>query len=488
MRFATIAASLVVGTLTIGVIAHDSEPRFASNKRHANWRRQTTATSSSSSPTPTMTSGASTTTNPSSSPTPAVTSGASTTTQSMSSATSTNMTASQPPSTSTIDANFIPPLSEITSGMPTQGTVTMFTSFAAGATPPVSGAPPLPSITIVPSNYPTLDKPPPLDSPEVQQWVQLLQGANIPDLPTTVDGTCASDPALVANASASGSCWWTCGGCLRATDISVCPDKNTWGVSYDDGPSPYTPHLINYLNQRDLKATFFIVGSRAVSRPDMLQTEYMLGHEISVHTWSHPHLTTLTNEQIVAELGWTKKIIKDVIGVTPNTFRPPYGDLDDRVRAIAKVMGLTPIQWTGSGSTQFDTDDWKIPAGDATGLSSYAAFQNILNNASVLSTGFIVLEHDLYQQTVDMAIGYFLPLAFNRSFTLKSINDCLGQPSSNCYIETYQNGTGNQTNHNTSTQGGQGGNAGTAVRVPTQALAALFISFLMMGVGAALLG
>ena len=60
----------------------------------------------------------------------------------------------------------------------------------------------------------------------------------------------------------------------------------------------------------------------------MLQTEYMSGHQIGVHTWSHPPLTTLSNEQIIAELGWTKKVIRDVLGVTPNTMRPPYGDIE----------------------------------------------------------------------------------------------------------------------------------------------------------------
>jgi len=90
-----------------------------------------------------------------------------------------------------------------------------------------------------------------------------------------------------------------------------------------------------------------------------------------------------------------------------------------------------------------------------------------------------------------MAIGYFLPLASNQSITLKSINDCLGQPLSNCYIETSNNGTTKTTTTKSTgpTQGGQGGrNAGVAVRVPMQALAALFVSFLMMCVGAALLG
>ena len=42
----------------------------------------------------------------------------------------------------------------------------------------------------------------------------------------------------------------------------------------------------------------------------------------------HPYLTTLTNEQIIAELGWTKKVIYDVLGVTPLYMRPPYGDIE----------------------------------------------------------------------------------------------------------------------------------------------------------------
>lgn len=94
----------------------------------------------------------------------------------------------------------------------------------------------------------------------------------------------------------------------------------------------------------------------------MVQAEYLAGHQISVHTWHHQYLTTLTNEEVVAELGYTREIIKvsrngniyassspcaqDIIGVTPTTFRPPYGDFDDRIRAIAMAMGLQPIAWT----------------------------------------------------------------------------------------------------------------------------------------------
>ena len=85
--------------------------------------------------------------------------------------------------------------------------------------------------------------------------------------------------------------------------------------------------LLKFLDEKDITATFFVVGSRVVEKPNILVEEYMSGHEISVHTWSHRLLTTLTNQQIVAELGFTREAIKQVLGVTPTTMRPPQGDI-----------------------------------------------------------------------------------------------------------------------------------------------------------------
>lgn len=114
----------------------------------------------------------------------------------------------------------------------------------------------------------------------------------------------------------------------------------------DDGPSEDTPRLLSYLaTNGDLKSTFFIVGSRALSRPEILQNTYMAGHEISVHTWSHNSLTTLTNEEIIAELGWSKAVIKAVLGVTPTTMRPPYGGEHPRVDLGVPERELTRPLW-----------------------------------------------------------------------------------------------------------------------------------------------
>ncbi|KAH9456462.1 hypothetical protein Pst134EB_012660 [Puccinia striiformis f. sp. tritici] len=344
-------------------------------------------------------------------------------------------------------------------------------TYTAGTPSPIRGAPPLPSANLNVALYPALDRLPPLDSPLVKEWMSKIDWSKAPTSPPTGLGGCvnATNADAVADAGKDDNCWWTCGGCTRPTDIVSCPDKATWGASFDDGPSPDTPTLLNYLDQQKLKTTFFVVGSRVLSRPAMLQYEYQAGHQISVHTWSHPYLTTLTNEQIVAELGWSTKVIKDVLGVTPNTMRPPYGDIDDRVRYIAMAMGLTPIIWTTAPSGQtFDTQDWKISTGIVTPAQVLKNFQAIIAGAPDLPTGFIVLAHDLYPQSVALAVEFVLPAAIAAgNLTIEPIITCLGKPLSEGYIET-----ANNANASTSASSTRSGTSSGSVSAGSKAMGA----------------
>ncbi|EKM60819.1 carbohydrate esterase family 4 protein [Phanerochaete carnosa HHB-10118-sp] len=338
------------------------------------------------------------------------------------------------------------PLSDIVPGtITTQSTLGATTTFPAGSTPTgIPNAPPMPNWqTLSPANYPALDKTPPTDSPQVQQWIQDVQnsGIAIPDFQPTQPGGCPANLELASNETL---CWWTCTGCTASTDITTCPTKLTWGVTHDDGPSPYTPNLLQYYNQNDLTGTFFCIGSRVISYPAILQEEYMAGNQICAHTWSHPYMTTLTNEEIIAELGWSIKVIKDVLGVTPLCWRPPYGDVDNRVRAIATAMGLETIIWTRvSPTVTFDTGDFNIPGDTISPSQVLLNWENIMGNATIINTGFIVLEHDLFAQTVDMAVGYILPaaLAFQPKLTLKPVIECLGFTLADGYLETNDNTT-----------------------------------------------
>ncbi len=285
---------------------------------------------------------------------------------------------------------------------------------------------------------------PPTDSAQVQSWLSQIDFSKVPSAPTNGAADCSNQTSSnYQNRGSNGVCWWTCGGCTRDTDITTCEDQNTWGASWDDGPSPYTPRLLTYLQQQDIKATFFVVGSRAISRPDLLQSTYVSGHQIAVHTWSHHALTTLTNEQIVAELGWSKKVIHDALGVTPNVMRPPYGDIDDRVRAISLQMGLRPIIWTTANGQTYDTNDWKIGAGVVSAANSAYTFEQIIRNGPSLNTGYIVLAHDLYQQSVELSVEVILPFVqqFTPKQTLKPIVQCIGRTNADAYVETANNQT-----------------------------------------------
>lgn len=318
--------------------------------------------------------------------------------------------------------------------------VALSKTFPAGTQSPIPGAPPLPTVSIDLKQYPTLDQVPPTDSDVVKAWLSKIDMSKVPGTkPNGLNG-CSNTTVnadAVAKAGTDANCWWTCGGCTRSTDITTCPSKGTFGASFDDGPSEYTPNVLKYLDENKLKATFFIVGSRAVSLPDTLRAEYMAGHQLCLHTWSHPSLTTLTNEQIVAEFAWSMKAFKDVLGMEPNCARPPYSDVDDRVRYILNAMGLKIILWTRTSTTDFDTNDWRVVDGSATVAASISTFQKLLTLQSSLPTGFIALTHDLFSQTVALSLNHFLPAAQKiPGLKIQSIADCLGQPLSASYFET----------------------------------------------------
>ena len=111
--------------------------------------------------------------------------------------------------------------------------------------------------------------------------------------------------------------------------------------TFDDGPTDVTSGLLDYLLSVNQKNTFFEIGSQISQNYLLTVREYSEGHEIADHTWSHPDLTTLTSEEVYAELAWTIYAIHSAIGQTPKLFRPPYGNINDQVRMVAAQLGLT---------------------------------------------------------------------------------------------------------------------------------------------------
>ncbi|KAK1234313.1 hypothetical protein PQX77_002484 [Marasmius sp. AFHP31] len=169
--------------------------------------------------------------------------------------------------------------------------------------------------------------------------------------------------------------------------------QGTFGISFDDGPLEPTSKLVNFLKANEETATHFIIGGNIVSHPSEFLEVLGYGGDVAVHTWSHPHMTTLSNEDIVAEIGWTIQIIADSTGRIPRIWRPPYGDSDVRVRAVAKeVFELETVMWNR------DSEDWKMTTNEKTTEALLHDMDGWL--AGPKSPGLIVLEHELTDQTV----------------------------------------------------------------------------------------
>ncbi|KAI5481781.1 chitin deacetylase, carbohydrate esterase family 4 protein [Pseudohyphozyma bogoriensis] len=234
--------------------------------------------------------------------------------------------------------------------------------------------------------------------------------AGIPDIAPR--GTRAGNFSGVNYNSTDPYCWWSWDKCTTPKlaglqdDITRCPEPNTWGFTLDDGPN-CSHNAVNsgsyydYLSSIEQKATLFYIGSNVLDWPLEAQRGLDDGHEICAHTWSHPYMTSMTNEEAFAELYYSKKALQQVLGITVRCWRPPYGDVDDRIRYIAEKLDLRTVVWLD------DTDDWDyavvgIPAVEA----NYQTFIAQGANGTFANEGTIVLTHELNNETMSLSEKY----------------------------------------------------------------------------------
>ncbi|MGN1387713.1 MAG: polysaccharide deacetylase family protein [Bacillus sp. (in: firmicutes)] len=174
---------------------------------------------------------------------------------------------------------------------------------------------------------------------------------------------------------------------LPAKGIEDLLDQKVIALTFDDGPKKGTTDVIlDALKKYDAHATFFVLGSMAEKSPELLQRMVEEGQEIGSHTYNHPQLTKLPDEEIFAQLNETKEVIQQSTGKEPTVFRPPYGSIDDRVRAC---LGddMIVVNWN------IDTEDWKY-------RDTNRIVREVMNNAA---DGKIILMHDIYKTSAEAA-------------------------------------------------------------------------------------
>jgi len=310
------------------------------------------------------------------------------------------------------------------------------------------------------------------------------------------------------------ACWWSIHQCTTPKvsglphDVVSIPEPETMGYAFDDGPNCTHNVFYNYLSSQSQKATMFYIGSSVLDWPLEAQRGLADGHEICAHTWSHRYMTAFQSQDAFAELWYSIQAIKLVTGVTPTCWRPPYGDVDDRIRYIANQLGLQTVIWG------FDSFDWRVgtvvanvtitPANVDT---NYGLFISNLSAGTFNTAGGIMLTHELNNFTMQEAINFYprLKAAFQHIVPIGvALNKTQPYKETNYSLPTFQQYTsgvltvaGNSSSSSSSasaarpsasasTTSGSKNSSTTTIRVPSSGtlwtflMAGMLLSVLML--------
>lgn len=141
-----------------------------------------------------------------------------------------------------------------------------------------------------------------------------------------------------------------------------------------------TKNILDILARHDVKVTFFMTGGWAAKYPEDVKLIASQGHDLGNHSENHKNMSQLTPAQIREEILAVHHRVKELTGVEMDLFRPPYGDYDNDVIAVARECGYYPIQW------DVDSLDWKD-------YGAKSIIETVVSNPH-LGNGSIILMHN----------------------------------------------------------------------------------------------
>lgn len=162
-------------------------------------------------------------------------------------------------------------------------------------------------------------------------------------------------------------------------------EKKKVALTFDDGPHPqYTLEMLEVLKEKNVKATFFLLGAEVEKHPEIVKKIHEEGHLIGNHSYKHEQLSKLTMKEACAQVNRTNQLICDITGVYPSYLRPPFGDWHEKLDC---EVNMVEVLW------DVDTLDWSS--------QNHARIVNkVLKN---VQENDIILMHDGYETSVTAA-------------------------------------------------------------------------------------
>ena len=177
-------------------------------------------------------------------------------------------------------------------------------------------------------------------------------------------------------------------------------------LTFDDGPDPTdTPDVLDILKEKEVQATFFVLGQAAQSNPYLLKRLVKEGHEIGNHSFNHDY----QQRRLVEEMNLTDQEVFAATGTHTYFYRPPGGFLSKNQLETIKRNGQVVALWS------VDSKDWRNP-----GVKQIV--DNVMKN---VFPGAIILMHDGgYQRTQTVkALGPIIDALRDRGYRLVTLSE-----------------------------------------------------------------
>lgn len=150
-------------------------------------------------------------------------------------------------------------------------------------------------------------------------------------------------------------------------------------LTFDDGPDPEaTPAVLEALDLAGVHATFFLLGSRLATHPELAREVVSRGHEIGLHGYNHHRHDRIEGTLSRSDLTEGFVAIEETLGIRCRWYRPPYGKMSAASAEVCQELGMTPVYWSAWGL------DWEAVAAER--IAQVVSDQ--------LDDGGIVLLHD----------------------------------------------------------------------------------------------
>lgn len=192
-------------------------------------------------------------------------------------------------------------------------------------------------------------------------------------------------------------------------------------LTFDDGPSTNTQKILDILNEKDVKASFFILGSSAEKYPNLVKTEYNAGMAVLNHSYSHNYSMYKSVDTCTADFQRNEAVLKNILGVQPLGFIRFPGGSDNRV-SNSNTMKEIRNSFVNKGIAYVD---WNVSSADAAAATvpMDAIKNNVIGQLSHRSFG-VVLMHDASLKTTTVeALPQIIDYLKSQGFVFRTFND-----------------------------------------------------------------